>query len=257
MVAVAPFLGGADGCGPAFSRDPAPDMSGAWNVAYDDSLRVRVTIGAGAARRTYDRTLDAAGGTFDIPLTPDGDETVSFALDCDDPNIICPSEVWPSQVSFRQDDEEFTHRVFLQVPTQECMGELVSPPAAECGDGTLNPDCEDVCDGEVASVQREAFGTIRDDESGFDVLLGGGVATNGINCAMLSISVANGELVTSGAAQTENWVATNVSNGEVITGYAGGCLWATNAGTAEEPEVRAVVIGAAIELRTGFTAARP
>lgn len=258
MVGVAPFLGGAEGgCGPAFSRDPAPDMSGQWNVAYANDLSVRITIGAGAARRTYDRTLDAGGGTFDVPLTPDGNEMVTFDLNCSDPNVVCPSEVWPSQVSFRQDNEEFTHRVFLQVPRQECMGDLVAPAASECGAGTLNPNCEDVCTGDVTTVLREAFGTIRDDESGFDVLLGAGVASNGINCAMLSVSVAQGDLVTTGAAETEDWLATDVTNGEVVTGYAGGCLWAQNAGTPAEPSVEAVVIGASIELRTSYTATRP
>ena len=108
----------------------------------------------------------------------------------------------------------------------------------------------------AATVVREAFGTIRDDEAGFDILLGGGVATNGVNCAMLSLSVATGELVTTGSAAAENWRATGIVNGRVTTGYAGGCLWAENVGTPAEPDVRAVVIGAAVEFSTGYTGTR-
>ncbi|MCA9579426.1 MAG: hypothetical protein KC668_28550 [Myxococcales bacterium] len=257
VVACAPLLLGAEGdCGPAFARDPAPDMSGAWNIAYDDSFTVKVTIGAGAARREYMRTVSATGGTFQVPLTPDGSDMLTFDLDCTRPEVVCPSEVWPSRPSIRQNHPEYTHRIFLQIPQQTCSGNMVSPSADECGEGTLNPDCDMVCDSDVTTVVREAFGTIRDDEAGFDILLGGGVATNGINCAMLSLSVASGELVTTGSAARENWRATGITDGTVTTGYAGGCLWAENVGTPAEPDVRAVVLGAAIEFTTGYTGTR-
>ena len=178
IVACAPLLGGAEGdCGPAFARDPAPDMSGAWNISYDDEFTVKVTLGAGAARREYTRTVSATGGTFQVPLTPDGSEMLTFDLDCTRPEVVCPSEVWPTMPSIRQNHPDYTHRIFLQLPTQQCSGNMVAPDDAECGAGTLNPDCEMVCDGDVATVVREAFGTIRDDEAGFDILLGGGVAT--------------------------------------------------------------------------------
>ena len=257
IVACAPLLGGAEGdCGPAFARDPAPDMSGAWNISYDDEFTVKVTLGAGAARREYTRTVSATGGTFQVPLTPDGSEMLTFDLDCTRPEVVCPSEVWPTFFNNTETHEIYTHRIFLQLPTQQCSGNMVAPDDAECGAGTLNPDCEMVCDGDVATVVREAFGTIRDDEAGFDILLGGGVATNGVNCAMLSLSVATGELVTTGSAAAENWRATGIVNGRVTTGYAGGCLWAENVGTPAEPDVRAVVIGAAVEFSTGYTGTR-
>ncbi|MBK8408436.1 MAG: hypothetical protein IPL19_10705 [Sandaracinaceae bacterium] len=257
VLAVAPLLGGAEGgCGPAFARDPAPDMSGGWTITYDDTFSVKVTIGAGAARREYTRTLSATGGTFQVPLTPDGAEQLTFELDCTRPEVVCPSEVWPTMPSIRQDHPDYTHRIFLQIPTQECMGNMVSPEDDACGPGTLNPDCEMVCDSDVSTVVREAFGTIRDDEQGFDILLGAGVATNGVNCAMLSLSVASGELETTGSAAAENWRATGITNGRVTTGYAGGCLWATDVGTPADPDVRAVVIGAAIEFSTGYTGTR-
>jgi hypothetical protein len=231
-------------------------MAGAWNIAYDDSFTVKVTLGAGAARREYMRTVSATGGTFQVPLTPDGSEMLTFDLDCTRPEVVCPSEVWPTMPSIRQDDAQYTHRIFLQIPKQECSGSMVAPAANDCGEGTLNPDCDMVCDAEVTTVVREAFGTIRDNEEGFDILLGGGVATNGVNCAMLSLSVAAGDLVTTGSAEDEDWRATRITNGTVTTGYAGGCLWAENAGTPAEPDVRAVVIGAALEITTGYTGTR-
>jgi hypothetical protein len=82
------------------------------------------------------------------------------------------------------------------------------------------------------------------------------LATNGVNCAMLSLSVASGDIVTTGSAAADNWRATQITGGTVTTGYAGGCLWAENAGTPAEPDVRAVVIGAAVEFSTGYTGTR-
>jgi hypothetical protein len=147
-------------------------MSGAWNIQYDDMLTVKVTIGAGAARREYTRTISATGGTFEVPLTPDGNEMVTFNLDCSREDVVCPSEVWPQMPSIRQNHPEYTHRIFLQLPTQECSGNMVAPEMSECGAGTLNPDCDMVCDADVVTVTREAFGTITDDETSFNILLG-------------------------------------------------------------------------------------
>ncbi|MCB9658413.1 MAG: hypothetical protein H6726_12260 [Sandaracinaceae bacterium] len=158
VVACAPLLLGAEGdCGPAFARDPAPDMSGAWNIAYDDSFTVKVTIGAGAARREYMRTVSATGGTFQVPLTPDGSDMLTFDLDCTRPEVVCPSEVWPSRPSIRQNHPEYTHRIFLQIPQQTCSGNMVSLSADECGGGARSTRTATwvPCDSDV-TVVREA-----------------------------------------------------------------------------------------------------
>ena len=244
-----PVLMGAEGgCnGTAFSKTPAPDMSGDWNVAYDDGLSVEISIGGA----TYTNELGVNGGVINITHE---DQPLSFDVPCDNEDVVCPSEVWPTEVSFRQDNARFPHRVFLQVPKTECSGALVEPDTETCGEGTNNPDCEMVCDGEVTTVVREAFGTIDEPGETFDVLLGGGVATNGINCILLGISTAHGDLVTTGSADDEDWFVTDVENGEVVTAYSGGCLWADDVDM--DQELEALVLGASVKLTTGYLATR-
>jgi hypothetical protein len=110
------------------------------------------------------------------------------------------------------------------LPAQECDGELREPAPSECGKGTDNPDCDDVCDGEMTTVERPVLGSISEDGEAFDVLLGAGVATNGINCGLLGVSIAKADLVTE---ETEmSWTVEGMDNGEVIAAYSGACLWA-------------------------------
>ena len=51
--------------------------------------------------------------------------------------MVCPSEVWPTEVDFRQDDPNYPHRVWMQVTKQECSGTMISPDPSECGEGVL------------------------------------------------------------------------------------------------------------------------
>ena len=104
------------GCA-ANSRSPAPDVTGWWDVNYDDTLGVRITIGGAV----YETELGAGGGAFTIDH--DG-QPITFDLDCDRPEILCPSEAWPLEVYAEQ-------RVGLNA-LREVYGPVVTPdPLAE------------------------------------------------------------------------------------------------------------------------------
>lgn len=243
-----PFLGGArgDGCA-ANSRSPAPDVTGWWDVTYDDTIGVEVTIGG----QVYTRELGAAGGLIEI--THNG-QPLSFDLDCDRPDVLCPSEAWPREVLAEQRDEGFEHRMIVTLPTQRCTGSLARPAAGSCGAGTSNPDCDDVCTGDVVTENRETFGVIGETGESFRLYLGGGIATNGLNCVVAGWSVADAALRTTGSAETDDWDATAMDAGLVTIGYAGGCLWAGDPDM--DGDLEALVLGASIKFTTGFVADR-
>ncbi len=241
-----PLLGGAqgDGCS-ANSRSPAPDVNGWWDVTYDDTIGVEVTIGG----TVYTRELGAQGGVIDI--THDG-RPFRFDLDCSRPEVLCPSEAWPTSVLAEQRDAGFEHRMYVTLPTQHCTGALVAPAAGTCGAGTSNPDCDDVCTGAVVTENRETFGVIGENGSTFRLYLGAGIATNGFNCAVLGYSVADASLRNIGSAADGDWTAVAMDAGLVTIGYAGGCLWAGDPNM--DGQTEALVLGASIKFTTGFTA---
>jgi hypothetical protein len=243
-----PFTMGAsgDGCA-ASSRSPAPDVAGTWAITYDDTIDVRITIGGS----TYDETLGANGGAFTI--THDG-QPLTFELDCARPDVLCPTEVWPSEVYVEQRNTQFEHRMIVTLPTQECVGQVVAPVAGECGAGTINPDCEDVCEGEIVTRNAERFGVIGESGNSFRLYLGAGVVTNGINCALLGVSLADADLVNDGDAASGDWYTESMDAGIVTVGFAGGCLWAGDPDM--DGSLEALVLGASVEFTTGFTGER-
>lgn len=247
LVFALPFTMGAagDGCA-ANSQTPAPNVAGAWNITYDDKLNVEVAIGG----QTFTSTLGPQGGSFTI--TYQG-TALTFNLDCNKPGVVCPSAAWPKQITATQQDVMFEHRMLMDLPTQVCTGNLVAPAAGTCGPNTLNPTCDKVCDSPVVVQNTERFGVIGADGASFRLYLGAGLATNGINCAMLGYSVADADLVTTGQG-TANWQATAFTSGLVTMGYAGGCLWAGDP-NAMGP-LQAAITGAGIKFTTGFTGTR-
>ena len=84
-LALAPMLGGADGCGAAFSESPAPNMAGDWDVSYDDRLDVEIAIGGA----TYTEELGAGGGV--VELTHEG-QPLMFDLRCE--GVVCAELLW-------------------------------------------------------------------------------------------------------------------------------------------------------------------
>jgi hypothetical protein len=236
---------GGRGCGSLFSKSDAPDMAGTYAVDYDDSLMVEVSLGGAV----YTAELGVEGGVVEIEHNG---QPFSFDLDCTREEIVCPSEVWPAEVPAEQRDPNFPHQVHLLLPTLQCDGETHPAEPAACGEGTDNPDCEDVCEGEMVLMDTPVLGSISEDGEHFDILLGGGVATNGINCALLGLSIARADLVTE---ETENeWTVEALDNGEVITGYSGACLWIDDVDM--DGEAEAAALGATLKFTTGFTAER-
>ena len=122
-----------------------------------------------------------------------------------------------------------------------------------CGSGTPNPECKPVCTGAVTTTTADAFGLISETGNHIDLLLGGGFASNGVNCAMLGISGASANLLSTGKGI--DWQGTEMTSGTVKTGFAGGCLWVG----AVDPltgKPEALVLGASVEISTPFTGKR-
>ncbi len=241
-----PAVMGAKGsCGAINSTDPAPDVEGQWSVAYDNTMDITVKVGGAV----YQKTLPGTGGAFVIDHAG---TQLMFDIDCSRPEVICPNEVWPTQVSIDQRDPMFQHRMWVKIPTQTCSGQTVAPKPSECGAGTLNPDCKPICMGTVTTGSADAFGLIAENGSNFNLLLGGGVATNGINCALLGVSWAKADLINVGTSTSPDWRSTDMKNGEVKTAFAGGCLWAGDPNMTGQ--LQALVVGASVEITTPFTA---
>jgi hypothetical protein len=256
IIAMVPAAGGVDdddggggrGCGSGlFSQSDAPDMTGSWIVDYENDLEVEIRIGGAV----YTETLGPQGGIIDIDH--DG-QPLSFDLDCASPAIVCPGEAWPEVVHAEHRQEQYPHQVTITLPGQECSGQVVAPNPAECGADTDNPDCEDVCDGELVVTDVDRLGVIDEPGEAFDLLLGAGVASNGVNCAMLGVSAAHADLLTTDESEEVPWEALALENGEVVVGYAGACLWAGDPD--DDGSLEALVIGASVKLTTHFTAAR-
>jgi hypothetical protein len=251
ILALAPSMDGeeegARGCGALASQSDAPDMTGDWDVEYADNLSVKIGIGGA----TYTSEIAATGGVIEIEH--DG-KPIKFELDCAREEVVCPSEAWPLEFTAEHRSDKYPHQVTITLPGQECDGELVSPEASECGEGTNNPDCQDICDGEIIVGPTERLGVISENGDYFDMLLGAGVASNGINCALLGVSVAKADLVTEEGHRMGDWDATAMENGEVKVGYAGGCLWADDVDG--DADLEALVLGASIEFTTDFDATK-
>lgn len=125
----------------------------------------------------------------------------------------------------------------------------MAPLPAECGTGTANPDCKPVCNGTITTSSADAFGLISEAGTDFNLLLGAGIATNGVNCVLLGVSAATAGLATTKLGSV--WNATAMTGGAVKTAYAGGCLWAGAVDAQGRPS--ATVLGASVEISTSFT----
>jgi hypothetical protein len=248
IFALWPLFAGWGSClGPIDSDTAVPSVDGLWNVAYDDALSVEASLGG--ATYTAETGVDGGVITLDHEGVP-----YTFDLDCANEDIVCPSEVWTDSVTFEARDAENPHQVWMTIPGQRCEGDVVPADPASCGLETPNPDCEDVCDGEVVVENQEAWGVIDEPGANITVLLGGEFRSNGINCALLGISSATAAIVASGSGVAGDWYAEQLTPGTVTAAYAGGCLWADDVDG--DDDVEAVALSASLTLRTGFTAER-
>jgi hypothetical protein len=236
---------GGRGCGSLFSKSDAPDMAGTYRIDYDDELAVEIAIGGAV----YTAEVGVQGGAIEIEHEG---QPLTFDLDCAADEVVCPSEAFPTMVDAEHRNAKFPHQVHILLPAQECSVELREAAASECGEGTDNPDCDDVCDGDMTTVERPVLGSISEDGDAFDVLLGAGVATNGINCGLLGVSIAKADLLTE--ESRDAWTVEGMENGEIITGYSGACLWADDVDM--DGDLEAAVLGATLKFTTGFIAER-
>lgn len=74
------------------SAPPAPSFTGTWDVAFEDALRVELQIG----ERTLATRLDGTHGLLEFR---DAGNELAFELDCAAPELVCPSEVWPAELT--------------------------------------------------------------------------------------------------------------------------------------------------------------
>jgi hypothetical protein len=223
-----------------------PDVSGAWDLTYEDDLDVTINIGG----TVYSDTVGSAGGI--ITIDHDG-QPLSFDLDCDRPAVVCPSEVWAAQVTMEQPDALFPRNVNVTIPSFECDGELIDPVPSECGVGTENEECAPICDGSINVQSEDVFGRITLDNERLRVLLGADIYA-GFTCALLGVSIATANLQTTGSSGAEDWTAVELTEGKITTGFGAGCLWIADPnddGTSE-----GVIIGGTIKLTTHFRGAR-
>jgi hypothetical protein len=88
-------------------------VTGAWNITYDDTLDVEIDVGGSV----YEQTLPSGGGV--VTIDHQGKQ-LSFDLDCARPEILCPSEAWPTTVTAEQRDANHEHQMVVTLPTQIC-----------------------------------------------------------------------------------------------------------------------------------------
>lgn len=234
-------------CSALVDEGAAPVIEGEWEVAYEDAFDLSIEIGGAV----YTAELGVQGGS--VTIDHEG-EPFTFELDCADEAVQCPSEIWPQTVTLDQREARYPHRMWMTIPAQACASEPVTPAPEECGEDTNNPDCQDVCEGELVEEDQDVFGLIDGAGESFELYLGAGVATNGINCALLGVSRALGTLVTSGTAEDEDWRVESIEEGVVTTAYAGGCLWADDVDGDEELE--ALALGASVTVESRYKATR-
>jgi len=74
----------------------APDFTGTWDVTYDDSIAVEV-------QRADTEPLRGRVGEQGGPLAfSDAGAGLALEVDCARPDLVCPSEVWPRELSLQR-----------------------------------------------------------------------------------------------------------------------------------------------------------
>jgi len=91
FVVLLTFLGSA-GCAKTYAAAPRPDLSGVWDVAYDDYIDAELRIG----ETVHHARLPRQGGRL---VAAGHDLTVELDVDCARDELLCPNEVWPGELS--------------------------------------------------------------------------------------------------------------------------------------------------------------
>lgn len=242
-----------------FSGDPAPDLRGDWDVTYDDSIEIEIDIGG----EIVTGNVGGTGGTFEFGY--DG-ETYTFELNCEEPAVVCPSEVFPATVTLEQREfEDRPHQVHMPTVETNCVGSTRLPDhaAGECDDVEIPCD-EEICEGMVTETTRAALGSISaptaevgdTPEYTFSLALGGrvtGFVTTYGACVGIAGASADANVDYTGTYDPEsnNMTATGLSDGEVVLAFGGACFFAGGSGSGA---AAAALAGATVTIRTGFEA---
>lgn len=219
----------APSCGGGADTTDVPDVGGTWSISFQDDLSVEVDFGG----QVYDPTL--AAGATSVTVTHDG-MPVSYSVDCARDLVVCPSELLPATVTLVQPRTD-PRSLELQVTESECRGGTVDGGA--CVGGTLVEH----------TTTRQ--GVISGDGGSFTIVLGGGAVATG-SCALLTLSLAEGDFVVSGAPGMTR--ADGITGGQLTTAFGGSCLLVGTAGL--DPAVETAAAGASVALRSSFTATR-
>jgi len=85
-------LAGSSGCTKSFAAAPRPDLSGVWDVVYDDYLDATLRVG----ERVQRIRLGRDGGHV---VASDSKVTIELDIDCSRDELLCPNEVWPGELA--------------------------------------------------------------------------------------------------------------------------------------------------------------
>jgi len=227
--------------------NPASDVSGNYDLTWDNLLQLKLKVG-GAVHET---TATSEGETVTFQGASAGGQPVTLDLNafCGRDEVQCPSETLWSKVSISQP------KLTSNVPNSHVLN-------------VINDSVHDLPQGDHAEVRA---GWVDQDDNFLLVLGAGGRAggQQGVGgCALLALSVAGGRFshegetieepaaLDAGEVTAEAGVPTatvtwpedapvdGMQEGQMAVGYLGGCAFGP------------ILVGAALEIRTGFTAVR-
>jgi len=85
-------LSSSTGCTRSLASAPRPDLSGTWDVVYDDYMDVEIRVG----ERVQHARIRRAGGHV---LASDAQGKIALEIDCSREELICPHEVWSAELT--------------------------------------------------------------------------------------------------------------------------------------------------------------
>lgn len=227
--------------------NPASDVSGNYDLTWDNVLELKLKVGGAV----YQETATSAGQTVTFDGASAGGQPVTLDLNefCTRAEVQCPSETLWTKVSVSQPkmDSKVSNSHVLNV---------------------INDTEHELPAGEHAEVRA---GWV-DQNDAFILALGAGGRAGGQQgvggCALLALSVAGGRFshegetieeeatIPDGGVTAEAGVPVakvtweegapvdGIKEGQMAVGYLGGCAFGP------------ILIGASLEIRTGFTAVR-
>ena len=81
------------GCERGIADALAPDFRGTWDVTYDDAIAVEVALDP---ESPLEGEVSEEGGQLALG---DGGVLLELDIDCSRPELVCPAEVWPRELT--------------------------------------------------------------------------------------------------------------------------------------------------------------